>query len=99
MLTDGSLTFDENGALLQTFDVRDGFALVVARRAGGRAAYIRACMHVTIALNAYANGRRARSWRWLARALLAWPPLVADARLWGGLGRAAIAEAVAGAAI
>jgi 3-deoxy-D-manno-octulosonate 8-phosphate phosphatase (KDO 8-P phosphatase) len=33
-LTDGSLTFDENGALLQTFHVRDGFAMVAARRAG-----------------------------------------------------------------
>jgi 3-deoxy-D-manno-octulosonate 8-phosphate phosphatase (KDO 8-P phosphatase) len=34
VLTDGGLTFDENGQLLQTFHVRDGFALVAARRAG-----------------------------------------------------------------
>lgn len=33
-LTDGSLCFDENGALLQTFHARDGFALVAARKAG-----------------------------------------------------------------
>lgn len=39
-LTDGSLTFDENGALLQTFHVRDGFALVAARRAGIQVAWI-----------------------------------------------------------
>jgi len=63
---------------------------VVARRVGNRARYIRACMYVTIALNAYANGRRGRCWRWLAQALLAWPPLVGDQRLWGGLVRAAI---------
>lgn len=40
VLTDGSLTFDENGALLQTFYVRDGFALVAARRAGIKVAWI-----------------------------------------------------------
>ena len=34
VLTDGSLTFDEQGKLLQTFFVRDGFALVAGRRAG-----------------------------------------------------------------
>ena len=39
-LTDGSLTFDENGALLQTFHVRDGFAMVAARRAGIVVAWI-----------------------------------------------------------
>ena len=39
-LTDGSLTFDENGALLQTFHVRDGFALVAARKAGITIAWI-----------------------------------------------------------
>lgn len=39
-LTDGSLTFDENGALLQTFHVRDGFAMVAARRAGIIVAWI-----------------------------------------------------------
>ncbi len=40
VLTDGSLIFDENGALLQTFYVRDGFALVAARRAGIKVAWI-----------------------------------------------------------
>ncbi len=40
VLTDGSLTFDEQGRLLQTFHVRDGFALVAARRAGLRIAWI-----------------------------------------------------------
>ncbi len=40
VLTDGSLTFDENGALIQTFYVRDGFALVAARRAGIKVAWI-----------------------------------------------------------
>ncbi len=40
VLTDGSLTFDENGAQLQTFYVRDGFALVAARRAGIKIAWI-----------------------------------------------------------
>ena len=33
-LTNGDLTFDENGKLYQTFNVRDGFGLVAARRAG-----------------------------------------------------------------
>ncbi|MBV9866752.1 MAG: HAD hydrolase family protein [Abitibacteriaceae bacterium] len=40
VLTDGSLTFDENGSLIQTFHVRDGFGLVVARRAGLKIAWI-----------------------------------------------------------
>ncbi|MDQ3812965.1 MAG: HAD hydrolase family protein, partial [Armatimonadota bacterium] len=40
VLTDGSLTFDENGSLLQTFHVRDGFGLVAARRAGLKIAWI-----------------------------------------------------------
>lgn len=39
-LTDGSLCFDENGQLLQTYFVRDGFALVAARRAGLLIAWI-----------------------------------------------------------
>jgi 3-deoxy-D-manno-octulosonate 8-phosphate phosphatase (KDO 8-P phosphatase) len=34
VLTDGGLTFDEHGQLLQTFFVRDGFGLVAGRRAG-----------------------------------------------------------------
>ncbi|RYG70073.1 hypothetical protein EON80_08580 [bacterium] len=40
VLTDGSLSFDENGSLIQTFYVRDGFALVAARRAGIKVAWI-----------------------------------------------------------
>jgi len=40
VLTDGSLTFDENGRLLQTFNVRDGFGLVAARRTGLIVAWI-----------------------------------------------------------
>jgi len=40
VLTDGSLTFDESGALLQTFHVRDGFGLVAARRSGLKIAWI-----------------------------------------------------------
>lgn len=40
VLTDGSLCFDESGALLQTFYVRDGFGLVAARRAGIKVAWI-----------------------------------------------------------
>ncbi len=39
-LTDGSLTFDESGSLLQTFHVRDGFALVAARKMGIQVAWI-----------------------------------------------------------
>ena len=40
VLTDGSLAFDENGSLIQTFYVRDGFGLVAARRAGIKVAWI-----------------------------------------------------------
>ena len=67
---------------------------VVARRARGREGFIRACMYVTIALNAYANGRRGRTWIWLARALLTWPSQVLDARFGGALARAALGPAV-----
>ena len=56
---------------------------VVARRARGRERFVRACMYVTIALNAYANGRRARAWPWIARALAAWPAQLTDARFIG----------------
>jgi hypothetical protein len=62
----------------------------VARRAGHRAAAIRSHMYVTIALNAYANGRRGRSWLWLRRAVAAWPGQVADRRFWGAVARAAL---------
>ena len=40
VLTDGSLSFDEQGQLIQTFYVRDGFGLVAARRAGIKIAWI-----------------------------------------------------------
>jgi glycosyltransferase involved in cell wall biosynthesis len=63
---------------------------VVARRAGRRADCIRACMYVTIALNAYTNGRRQRSLGWLARAITMWPPLIADPRVWGSLARTSL---------
>jgi glycosyltransferase involved in cell wall biosynthesis len=63
---------------------------VVAERARGREGFIRACMYVTIALNAYANGRRGRAWTWLARALITWPLQALDARFCGALARAAL---------
>jgi glycosyltransferase involved in cell wall biosynthesis len=66
---------------------------VVAARARGRERFIHACMYVTIALNAYANGRRLRSWRWLARALATWPPQLADPRFAGAAGRALLGPA------
>ena len=40
VLTDGDLTFDGEGRLYQTFNVRDGFALVAAKRAGLKIAWI-----------------------------------------------------------
>lgn len=40
VLTDGGLTFDGNGDLYQRFHVRDGFALVAARRKGMIIAWI-----------------------------------------------------------
>src|SRR5579864_1380305 len=61
---------------------------VVARRAHGRERFIRACMYVTIALNAYTNGRRDRSWMWLLRALANWPAQALDPRFFGALTRA-----------
>jgi hypothetical protein len=67
---------------------------VVARRARGRQRFIRACMYVTIALNAYMNGRRGRSWLWLAAALASWPPQALDPRFWGALGRACAGPAL-----
>jgi hypothetical protein len=62
----------------------------VARRARGRVAgeqAIRSHMDVTIALNAYGNGQRARSGRWLVRAVRDWPPQMRDTRFWGAVGR------------
>ena len=63
---------------------------VVARRARGRERFIRACMYVTIALNAYANGRRRHAWPWLARAIVSWPPQMVDPRFLGALTRALV---------
>ena len=40
VLTDGGLTFNEEGRLWQTFHVRDGFALVAAKRAGLKIAWV-----------------------------------------------------------
>jgi glycosyltransferase involved in cell wall biosynthesis len=68
---------------------------VIARRARGRERFIRACMYVTIALNAYTNGRRGRSWIWLARALLNWPPQALDARFFGAAVRALVGPTIA----
>src|SRR5438105_9724459 len=68
---------------------------VIARRARGRERFIRACMYVTIALNAYGNGRRARSWMWLGRALLSWPPQLLDARFFGAAARAVVGPGIA----
>ena len=69
---------------------------VVAARARGREAFIRACMYVTIALNAYANGRRERVWPWLVRALATWPPQVVDPRFCGAVARALAGPGVMG---
>jgi hypothetical protein len=63
---------------------------VVARRARGRERFVRACMDVTIALNAYANGRRSQGFRWLLRAVADWPLQVADPRFLGALARVLI---------
>jgi len=63
---------------------------VIADRARGRERFIRACMYVTIAVNAYTNRRRRRTWLWLARALAMWPPQVLDARFWGAALRALV---------
>jgi hypothetical protein len=51
-------------------------------------------MYVTIALNAYGNRRRGRSWLWLARALAAWPPQLLDARFVGAAARSLLGGAV-----
>jgi glycosyltransferase involved in cell wall biosynthesis len=67
---------------------------VIAQRANGREPFIRACMYVTIALNAYANGRRRQSWPWLGRALATWPPQMFDPRFFGALVRACVGPGV-----
>jgi hypothetical protein len=63
---------------------------VVAQRARGREAFVRACMYVTIALYAYRHRARARSALWLLRALAAWPGQVADPRFLGAAARTAL---------
>jgi glycosyltransferase involved in cell wall biosynthesis len=68
---------------------------VVARRARGRERFVRACMYVTIALNAYANRHRGRSWPWLGRALATWPPQVFDARFLGAATRVVLGPRLA----
>jgi glycosyltransferase involved in cell wall biosynthesis len=67
---------------------------VIAARARGREQFIRACMYVTIALNAYANGRRDRTGPWLLRAFVSWPPQLLDARFCGAVARALAGPAV-----
>jgi glycosyltransferase involved in cell wall biosynthesis len=68
---------------------------VVAARARGRERFIRACMYVSIALNAYGNGRRDRSWMWLARAMCSWPLQALDPRFFGATARAVFGPRVA----
>jgi hypothetical protein len=63
---------------------------VIAQRARGREAYIRACMFVTLSLHAYRHRARSRSLHWLTRALRAWPPVALDPRFLGALGRASL---------
>lgn len=60
---------------------------VIAARARGRESFIRACMYVTIALNAYTNGRRDRAWPWLVRAFATWPRQLFDPRFGGAAAR------------
>jgi glycosyltransferase involved in cell wall biosynthesis len=67
---------------------------VVARRVHGRERFVRACMYVTIALNAYANGRRGRAWRWIVRALATWPAQALDARFLGAVTRSTLGPGV-----
>jgi glycosyltransferase involved in cell wall biosynthesis len=68
---------------------------VIAERARGRERAIQAWMYVTIALNAYTNRHRRRSWLWLARALATWPPQVFDARFSGAAIRAMVGPTLA----
>ena len=67
---------------------------VIAARARGRERFIRACMYVTIGLNAYANGRRRSAWPWLARAVATWPAQLLDPRFAGALSRVVLGPAV-----
>jgi len=70
---------------------------VVAQRVRGRENYLRACMYVTLALHSYRHRRRARSIRWLAQALAAWPLQVADPRFLGATARALLGPGIVGA--
>jgi hypothetical protein len=70
---------------------------IVAQRARGREAFIRACMYVTIALYAYRHRRRARSALWLARAVASSPQQLADPRFLGAFGRAVLGPNLIGA--
>ncbi len=65
---------------------------VVAQRARGAYGRVRSHMYVTIALNAYGNGRRGRSLYWLGRAVREWSPQVRERRFLGALARAAIGQ-------
>jgi glycosyltransferase involved in cell wall biosynthesis len=67
---------------------------VVARRARGREASIKACMYVTLALHAYRHQDRRRSLAWLNRALATWPLVATDSRFLGALARAAFGHTV-----
>jgi glycosyltransferase involved in cell wall biosynthesis len=67
---------------------------VVARRVHGRERFVRACMYVTIALNAYGNGKRGRAWGWIARALATWPAQAVDGRFLGATARALVGPQV-----
>jgi hypothetical protein len=69
---------------------------VVTRRVRGREGYVRACMDVTLALYAYRHHRRAASLQWLRRAVLDWPPIVADLRFIGALGRTLLGRGMLG---
>jgi Glycosyl transferase family 2 len=70
---------------------------VVAQRVRGRENYVRACMYVTLALHSYRHRHRARSIRWLAQALAAWPRQVVDPRFLGATARALLGPGVVGA--
>ncbi len=63
---------------------------------GGAEGRVRSHMYVTIALNAYGNGRRGRSLYWLARGVREWPLQALDARFLGGLLRALLGQKLVG---
>jgi glycosyltransferase involved in cell wall biosynthesis len=69
---------------------------VVAERARGRERFVRACMFVTIALNAYSNGQRARALPWLVRAIAMWPPQAFDPRFFGAASRTLLGRRLLG---